>query len=70
MGRPHRILFQFLVELCAELVLGKQKRVVNQWVRRKQTQIGMLLKMICKFNGLPRSVLDIKAGDHLSGAAA
>ena len=32
--------------------------MVNQWLARNPSQLGMLLKMICKFNGLP----DVETG--------
>ncbi|MGK2227988.1 MAG: hypothetical protein ACI9GK_001816 [Devosia sp.] len=55
LGRPHRILFQFLRGNSAHvLVLGGQNHLVNQWLGLLHGQIRMLLKMICKFNDLPR----------------
>jgi len=36
------------------IVLGRTKRVVNQWLARPCGKIGMLLKIVCKYNDLPR----------------
>ena len=43
-------------------VLGGEKRVVNQWLAPAPLYIGMLLKMICKFNDLP--------GEHKAAMAS